>query len=167
MVRGTKIIFLLLLFASPAGLFSQQLSHQVLAPAAGIMASHNVNFSQTVGETAVEIIGFSDKVLTQGFQQPGIRLNPVNTPQGNGIKVYPNPVNDIVKVELFGDVGRTYTIMIMSITSSVLYTEKLAFSDRFWNIREINMNRMAKGMYFIRIVSDDKKFDRTFKIEKI
>jgi hypothetical protein len=167
MIRGTKILFLLLLFATPGRVFSQHLSHQVLAPAAGLMTGPNVNFSQTVGETAVEIIGISDKVLTQGFQQPGIRLNTADAPPGNGIKVYPNPVTEIVKVELFGDAGRSYTILIMSITASVLHTEKVAFGDRFWNIREISMSRFAKGMYFIRIMSDDKIFDRTFKIEKI
>lgn len=82
--------------------YSQQLSHQVLVPAAGVIATAGINYSQTVGETSVEIFTSSDYLLTQGFQQPRIKFIPVNIPPGHGVMIYPNPVVDIVNIVLFG-----------------------------------------------------------------
>ncbi len=64
------------LFGFGGNLFSQQLSHQVLVPAAGVASNGTLSYSQSVGETAVEIITGSGFILTQGFQQPAIKLSP-------------------------------------------------------------------------------------------
>lgn len=166
MIRKVNILIILLLVIR-TGLLSQQLSHQVLVPLAGVMAKGDVNYSQTVGETAVEIVGCSDFVFTQGFQQPGIKLSHETPPPGNGVKVYPNPVADYLTVELFGSTARSFRIDLINISGTVVFTERKDFSDQFWLKEPINIENLIRGFYLVRIISEDGIINRTFKIQKI
>jgi hypothetical protein len=59
MFKNARILILLLLLGPGAIMFSQQVSHQVLVPAAGVTSAGAINYSQTIGETVVEILDFS------------------------------------------------------------------------------------------------------------
>lgn len=161
------VILLLVLFSFWDNLFSQQLSHQVLVPVAGVATGGNLNYSQTIGETVVEIVSGSNYVFTQGFQQPGIKFSEEKAPQGNGVKVYPNPAKDFIKIELFGEVGRSFLIELMNITGTIIRSERLVFPAKYWNVEEIPLHEILNGIYFIRITSEDRLINRTFKIEKL
>jgi hypothetical protein len=167
MYRNAVILILLLLLGSGGNLFSQELSHQVLVPLAGVNSTETINYSQTVGETAVEIFSSQDFIFTQGFQQPGLKLIKVNKPQGNGVKVYPNPVTDILNVELFGDGSRGFRIDLINISGTIVNTERMVFTDPFWQIQQLSVSQLSKGLYFVRIVSNDGLISRTFKIDKM
>jgi hypothetical protein len=143
------------------------LSHQVLVPLAGVTTDSKVSYSQTVGETAVEIIGCSSYIFTQGFQQPGIWLSQKDPPPGTGVNVYPNPATDYVTIELFGESTRTFRIDIINITGTIVLTERKVFDGRFWYKEPQNIKNLIRGFYLIRISSEDGFMNRTFKIEKI
>ena len=164
-VKGALILFMLLFLTVNAK--TQHLSHQVLVPAAGLVSDFGINYSQTMGETAVEIIESYDWILTQGFQQPPIKIA-IDTPKpGTGVEVYPNPVVDYVKVELFGKEGRDFSIMIININGSTVYFERLRFENDYWHIQEIPVSGFTRGLYFIRVMSSDGYINRTFKMEKM
>lgn len=167
MFKNAKVLILILLQGLGTSLFSQQLSHQVLVPVAGIKMAGAIEYSQTVGETAVEIFSSSDLILTQGFQQPRKIFYMGTPPLGNGVKVYPNPATDFVTVELFGDVSRSFRIEIISFSGTIVRTEKMVFSEPFWQIRQYPVDQLIKGLYFVRIVSEDGIINRTFKIDKM
>jgi hypothetical protein len=166
MIKGTKILILFLLVLC-TNVFSQQLSHQVLVPVAGLASGGSVNYSQTVGETAIVIVGTTDFLFTQGFQQPGIKISPEKPPAGSGVKVYPNPVTDFITVELFGNEARTFRIELINFRGTVVFTDKKVLSDQFWIKEPYNVENLLKGLYFIRIISEDGIINQTFKIEKI
>jgi hypothetical protein len=166
MNKGTKVLILLIL-VSQGIVFSQQLSHQVLVPAAGIAFTGALNYSQTIGETAIEIISGSGYVFTQGFQQPGIKYSLETAPAGNGVDVYPNPVTDFVNVKFFGDVARKFKIDIINISGNVVNSGTISFITNYYYIQRIEVDRLKLGFYFVRIVSDDGLIRRTFKIEKM
>jgi hypothetical protein len=166
MIKGTKVLIVLLLFSCANG-FSQQLSHQVLVPAAGLATAGVINYSQTIGETAVEIISNSGFVLTQGFQQPGIQILTVPQPEGNGVDVYPNPVTDFINVKLYGDVARKFRIEVINITGMVVNSMTMDFSDKYYYIEQIEAAKLKYGFYFVRVTSDDGTINRIFKIEKM
>lgn len=166
MIKGIKVLILLLL-VSWGNAFSQQLSHQVLVSVAGIASTNSINYSQTIGETAVEIIGCSEYTFTQGFQQPCIRFSKENPPPGNGVRVYPNPVSDFVNVELFGDASRAFRIDIINISGTIIRSEKIDFTGPYWHVQQLAFEQLSRGFYFIRIVSDDGLIGRTFKIDKM
>ena len=165
MIKGTKVLLLLLLSSWVNG-FSQQLSQQVLVPAAGLATNGLINYSQTIGETAVEIIsaGF---ILTQGFQQPGIKISTDITPEGTGVDVYPNPATDFINIKLYGDVARNFRIEIINISGTIVSSTKMDFITKYYYIQQIDVSRLSLGFYFVRVSSDDAIIKRIFKIEKM
>jgi hypothetical protein len=166
MLRIARIMSILLLGVGTT-LYSQQLSHQVIVPLAGVISGKSVNYSQTVGETAVEIINCSSYTFTQGFQQPGIHHLTDVQPGGNGVDVYPNPVINDLKVKLFGNIPRDFVVEVITITGTIVISERISFTDEYNYEAAIPMGSLTKGLYFIRIWSTDKIINRTFKIEKL
>jgi hypothetical protein len=166
MNKGINILTVFLII-SWGNILSQQLTHQVLVPVAGVSSSGSIHYSQTIGETAVEIINCSEFVFTQGFQQPGIKFTKENPPPGNGVKVYPNPVTDYVTIELFGSVTREFRIEFFTISGTMLRVENLLLKDQYWHNQQYPVEKLSKGLFFIRITSEDGVINRTFKIEKL
>jgi hypothetical protein len=166
MIKGTKVLLILLLF-SPTNGFSQQLSHQVLVPAAGLATAGVISYSQTIGETAVEIFGNGGFELTQGFQQPAIKITTDIPPEGNGVEVYPNPVTDFINVKLYGEVARKLRIEIINITGMIVNSITMSFVSKYYYIQQIEVSNLKYGFYFVRVTSDDGTISRVFKIEKM
>jgi hypothetical protein len=166
MIKGTKVLILLLLFSSTYS-FSQKLSHEVSVPAAGLVTVGAINYSQTIGETATETISASGYILTQGFHQPGIRILTDIPREGNGVEVFPNPATDIINIKLFGDDARSFTIELINITGIIVSTMKIDFTSKYYYIQAIEVSRLTIGFYFVRVTSDDGIINRVFKIEKM
>jgi hypothetical protein len=167
MLNSARFLILLSLLGCSSYVYSQQLSHQVLVPLAGVTNTGSLTYSQTIGETAIEIFQSSDCEFTQGFQQPCIKFTKENPPPGNGVKVYPNPVSDYVNVELFGDISRNFRVEIINISGTVVISERLGFTDMYWNTHQIPVEKLSTGLYFVRILSEDGVISRIFKIDKI
>jgi hypothetical protein len=148
-------------------LYSQGLSHQVLLPGASVLYTNGIHYSQTIGESATELLSTSDFELTQGFQQPSMKIVPGTVPPGNGVNAYPNPATEFMKLELFGDVARSFRISVSNISGTQVYTKDLDFLDKYWYVHEIPVSSFSPGLYFIHIVSKDGAFRRSFKIEKL
>lgn len=165
-MKGYKILLLFLILSGVTA-YSQQLSRQVLVPLAGLASGNNLSYSQTVGETAVQIASCSEYIFTEGFQQPGFRLKSEIEPQGTVAKVYPNPVNDFVTIELHGDASRTFKIDFINIAGTIVISERKVFNDKFWYKDLLNLESLARGFYLIRIYSEDGMVNQTFKIEKL
>ena len=166
MIKVTKVLILLLISFWTNGI-AQQLSHQVLVPAAGLATAGVINYSQTIGETAIEIISNSGFILTQGFQQPGIIFTVEPPHVGTGVEVYPNPATDFIKVKLFGDDARKFRIEIINITGTIVSSMTMDFITKYYYVQEIDVTRLKLGFYLVRVTSDDSKINRTFKIEKM
>jgi hypothetical protein len=163
-----KRILLLFFGLFPAiAVLSQHLSHQVIVSAAGVISPKGVSYSQTMGETAVEVTGDFDYVLTQGFQQPRLKITFGVPPQGTGVESYPNPAVDYVTVELFGETGREFRITIINLNGTALLKDEVAYSGKYWEKRKIQISDLAKGFYIIHVISTDGVINRSFKLEKL
>ncbi|MGA1978011.1 MAG: T9SS type A sorting domain-containing protein [Bacteroidales bacterium] len=160
-------IIVILLSMTWTELFPQQLSRQVLVPLAGVESYSNLNYSQSVGETAVEIISCPGYIFTEGFQQPGSKIIGETTPKGSGVNVYPNPAEDYLTIELYGDSSRTFVIDFINITGAVMMSGRESFSGQFWVKDPINIESLIRGFYLVRVYSLDHIINRTFKIEKL
>jgi hypothetical protein len=166
MLKVTKVLILLLLSFRTAA-YGQQLSNQVIVPVAGLASAGAISYSQTIGETAVEIMNGSGFVLTQGFHQPGLSSTLDPAPPGSGVDVYPNPATDLIKIKLFGDVARKFKIDIINLTGTIISTTTMDFITKYYYIREIDISGLKYGFYFVRVISDDSAINRIFKIEKM
>jgi hypothetical protein len=146
--------------------FSQSISHQVLVPAAAVVLKSSINYSQTVGEPIVEIIAADGKILTQGFQQRRV-LDEKIPNLGTGVKSYPNPADEYVKVEVWSEQARDLRISIINFQGALIYDTERKFSGPYQEIIEIDVSDYKRGMYFIRVISKDNAVYRTFKFEKM
>jgi hypothetical protein len=158
------VLFLIVLWTNA---ISQQLSHQVLVTLAGVITEGGISYSQTVGETAVEIVGCSNYVLTQGFQQPSIKIKNEKKPDGTGVLVYPNPVTDFVTIEIYGERAKTIRIDMINITGRTVYSDTKIFDAGFWYKDQHNVEDLFRGVYLIRVSTNDGMLNRVFKIEKL
>jgi hypothetical protein len=166
MIKVTNVLILLLL-TFWTSVHGQELSHKVMVPASGVSTSGAINYSHTIGETAVEMISGSGFTLTQGFQQPAMKYTTENPHEGTGVEVYPNPATDYIKVKLFGDAAKKFTIEIITFTGTIVSSVTLEFITKYYYIQEIDITHLKLGFYFVRISSDDSKISRIFKIEKM
>jgi len=164
-------IFLVLLF-SQARAQSYSLSHQVMVPAGSLLSSGGTSYQQTVGESAAEILVLYPFTLTQGFQQPRFvpdnELPPVN---GNGVVFFPNPLDEkasyILNIRLYGDVGRTYNVIITNFSGATVFATKIDLFGLHDYVLPVEMNSMANGIYVGRVMSTDGIINRSFKIDKL
>jgi hypothetical protein len=156
----------MLLFSGTSCL-AQQLTNQVLLPCAGLATAGVLEYSQSIGETAVELFAGSGFILTQGFQQPLYKIPDSIVPDGTGVEVYPNPATDFVNVKLFGDKGRKIRIEVIAFNGTIRSTMNLDFLTNYYIVQQIEFAKLNIGFYFVRISSDDGIINRIFKIEKM
>jgi hypothetical protein len=162
--KGITAFLLFFLLCRPG--FAQEISHQVLVPAAGLKYTGIISYSQTIGETAVELTG-KGPFLTQGFQQPGIKIMLGIKPNGDGVKSYPNPATDYVSIELFGDVTRSYSIAVLNLNGVAVMIRDVSYTGSYWDVQDFTVSSLPMGLYFIRVTSGDGQINRVFKFEKI
>ncbi|MCU0362102.1 MAG: T9SS type A sorting domain-containing protein, partial [Bacteroidales bacterium] len=131
-----------------------------MVPAAGLIVKGTYNYQQTVGETAIEIFARSPYVITQGFQQPGVKIDNIPN-QGNGVEVYPNPARDYIDIELFGTGPRTFRIEIISFAGMIVKNGTIEFTSSFNYIQRLEISHFMRGFYFVRVISSDGVINRT------
>lgn len=163
-LKGFVTVFTLLLVGEFA--LSQTISNEVLVPAAAVVLKGSIAYSQTIGEPIVEIIAADGKVLTQGFQQKRILRDDPIFP-GTGVETYPNPAIEYVKVKVWSEKARELRISIINMQGVLLYDKERKYLDPYQEVIEIAISDYKRGMYFIRVTSEDKAIYRTFKFEKM
>ena len=82
-----------------------------------------------------------------------------NTTDGNfEVRLFPNPVGDLLAVELPELKNNTVQIELLSLEGRVLYTESASSKSVF----TMNISTLKQGLYFCRIFNGDKVFTEKF-----
>jgi len=141
-----------LIFNAPVlpGWLSCELSTQVLygTPENGDLGEHNVSLMVSDGE-ATEIQSFI--ITVEG--QSGVGID--DFPSLDFMKVYPNPSDGRVFVELSGELEGESILEILDLMGKVLLQKR--FPPYFLIKEEFNMSDRPAGIYFIRIHNDSHK----------
>ncbi|MBN2632768.1 MAG: hypothetical protein JXR66_04365, partial [Bacteroidales bacterium] len=145
MYKGFRLL-LLILPVLWSDLLSQSISHQVLVPAAGIRSDGNFAISQTIGETMVEMTKNSYYILTQGFQQSSIREFEFDD-KLEIVRVFPNPVNDYITLEMTGRKARSFSIEFLDLTGRVVISVRKTFGPNYWYREQYNVSGLMGGLY--------------------
>lgn len=132
--------------------FSQSIDRQVIGMAGDISSTANISISWTVGEVAVQrrpLPTPQGGSITEGFQQPHIELV---SGQENSIqiKVFPNPVRDMLRVKVNGSILNTYRIDLLDNHGRTLRT----WSKIPVGTQQFSMANYPAGTYFLRVHND-------------
>ncbi|NRB62465.1 MAG: T9SS type A sorting domain-containing protein [Saprospiraceae bacterium] len=132
--------------------YSQSIDRQVIGMAGDISSTANISISWTVGEVAVQrgpLATPQGGSITEGFQQPHIELV---SGQENSIqiKVFPNPVRDMLRVKVNGSILNTYRIDLLDNHGRTLRT----WSKIPVGTQQFSMANYPAGTYFLRVHND-------------
>ena len=159
------LFFLVHLFFS--SLYAQNnLGPTVIAAAGGISKFATVELEWTLGESFIGAAPSVDHLYTVGFHQPQLISQKLKMPNENSsyqITIYPNPVKNILTVQLRLDKYEK-TKMILSDLLGKSIQERTVTAK----IATVNMPvyNLVAGIYFLRVFDTKGKQISTYKIIK-
>lgn len=150
------------LFLLPALVFAQN-SQEIISSSGGFGEGTNSSVSYTIGDIVTETS--SDESLTQGFQQPNISVTEiVEAPfKEISVSVFPNPSVDFVNVKL----SNSETEMIVELVDSKGAMIEIQLIPKDQAQTQFYLGDLSNGTYYLKTISKNKKYYKSFRIEKI
>lgn len=139
------------------------IAQQVISSAGTNVTGASVQASWTIGEAVIETFTGSSSILSQGFHQGKLTVTLVGKIDNSSIHVYvyPNPVNDKLKVEFNDFSTEKYNFNIADVNSRILLEGLISENPKI-----IEMNRFKPGIYFMMVGRSSKEQFQIFKIIK-
>ncbi len=165
MFKKYALILIIIIFATT--LVAQQLTQNVVASGGYSNTKSESYLAYTFGETAIKTLKSRSNVLTEGFHQ----THPKITYSGpNLIDAWPNPVtsksNHKLCLTFYSSEINTYIATLYDISGRSIGFYKYE-NVQSVEIKEIDFKVFAKGMYFLKVQSENGKIRKPFKIEKL
>ena len=142
-----------------------QIIQEVIASAGGYNSSGEVLLSWTLGETVVPTFSSHDGsvIITHGFQQQlivtAVEEN-INEPVS--IKVFPNPVSEVLNLQFNTPVEREINIDILDFQGKLVRSDFIGPSV---TNKQINLQEIPAGIYYLRL--SDRKHLNVYKVVKL
>jgi Secretion system C-terminal sorting domain len=157
--------------------FAQARDHFVIATQGGSGTSPTLSIDWTLGELATESVYTTNRMFTQGFHQPLIRVNELIshsnqiTTRGSiakapefTITVAPNPASSGLTVNVNGLDDQDVDVFITDGTGKRLLSETIAMGS---GSAYLSIGDLATGLYILSCYTNDKRLLSVFKISKI
>ena len=141
-----------------AGINAQvKLTPSVISSGGGYGVNDNISISWTLGEVAVTTLSHANMLLTQGFQQPfdigvGINREEVNW----SITVYPNPVDDELRIRFNIEKSADFILEIQDVTGRLMSQVQHKEIDP-GDIVVLNTSTFTSGIYFLKLLTPDRQ----------
>lgn len=84
--------------------------------------------------------------------------------QTSGLKIYPNPTNDILNISIPTDIEPNSTLEIVNNAGQIV--RSISNPEQNGALMQLNVGDIAKGFYFIQIRTSDKLYREQFVIAK-
>ncbi len=138
-------------------------AQEVISSAGGSYSGSSITVDWTIGEPVTSTFVSEDITLTQGFHQSNLTVNAVGLLSDYGIivKVYPNPVPDILVIETQSIKFENITLRLFDITGKMLISKPLT-----GNKEDFNMQIYKQGNYLLKIYTNNDLPVQSFKIIK-
>lgn len=163
-MKKNKLVLLgILLF----GFGYSQINTFEVNPAAGEhFTGNNYTISWTIGEGVIETFSNNEIVLTQGFQQPRLKITLIEESDDITfqIDVFPNPTKDFLTINLLSENDISCTTALLDISGKLLLTKRFKGKELTENI---DMTNYSSNMYILKITDNKGKLHRTYKIQKL
>jgi len=171
-IKRVPLTFIFYLFTfyllSGSNGYAQSLSPTVLASSGDYAEAGNMKISWTLGELAVETLDAGSIILTQGFQQPLEIAGPDAMDENQmvwEIKSYHNPVNDKLTLAVKFEMEVDLTYEIFDLTGKKVWISQQRNMPAKYDFT-IDMTLFQKGMYLLKVYSDDQRVHTIIKILK-
>ena len=154
-----KQLFTLLLSLWCIGALAQP--HEVVSASGASFNNSYGYITYTIGECMTATLVTSGNILTQGFLQTGLPKSwpdPVENIPDFEMSVFPNPVNDLLIVQVEMLRGLQYTLHDVT---GVMIERGLVLNER----TEIDVSSLAPAIYILRVFDNNEKV-RIFQIVK-
>ena len=151
-----KRLFTLLLSFWCIGAFSQ--AHELVSASGASFQNSSGYISYSIGEVITTTLTSSSAILTQGFHQTRFRTVPVINQSAIQMSVFPNPVNDLLILQIGDPLGFDY--LLYDVRGGLLERGQV-LNER----TEINFSALAPAIYILR-VTNHKEEVRLFQIVK-
>jgi hypothetical protein len=127
----------------------------------GTITGYKVDW--TLGEPVIETLTGSANILTQGMHQTKLLVTSLQelTIPGLEVRVYPNPVRDILMIEVIRTGNDLFRYELFDITGREAVVKKMSS-----NTEEIDMGSYVSGIYLLRVLSSGNENVKTCKIIK-
>lgn len=151
-----------MLFALSA---NAQIIQEVIASAGGYNVSGGMSISWTLGETIIPTYKSQDGtvILTHGYQQKLIITSIEETIDDLvKIKVFPNPVNEVVNIQFEVPVDGETIVEILDFQGKLVKSDLIepAITEK-----QINLQEFPAGIYYLRLTNG--KYANVYKVVKL
>jgi hypothetical protein len=161
-----KILLLALAFPAYSG-FSQTVTPVVLSNNGGFSQTAGGSIAWTIGEPVSETYTKPTNITTMGFHQTNldiVALVKEQTADESGFIVFPNPVQDLLKISFKGMNSGTYSVQLNDAAGRQIMLETAEISGSSTSL-EMRVNEIAAGNYFL--VVKGESFSKAIKITKV
>jgi hypothetical protein len=142
------------------------ISQEIITSSGGTYSNEDITLSWTIGEGITETYERNEINLNQGFQQ-NIDIIPFtsqsNTLQGVEFTLYPNPVSEILNIDLSAANDSELIIDIFDINGKILTTIKKSKNHKS---AQIELSEFHAGEYIMKIYSKDNYINNSYVIIK-
>jgi hypothetical protein len=148
-MKLTPLTLLVLLFTILDS-SSQDLKHQMIsAQGAAVVTESGIRITQTIGQQSITGNSSGDVVVQQGYQQSFWKIimsqNAIDT---NFIKLYPNPVSDILYVHFGTLTDLPIHLTLFDLNGRLVFNRNLRIENHQITI---DVSSLDTGMYLIKI----------------
>lgn len=160
------ILTIIAVFCISAACNAQTNGPNAIVPAGGTDHTNAVEVDWTVGETFSKSVRVNDGMITEGYNQPTLRLlsaEPETTPAPYRFSVAPNPVQSVLTVRSTSESDAEVVIRLMDAGGNIISMIKASAKN---DTKEIDMSELAAGMYLVSIKNMDGVLLQSFRIIK-
>ena len=160
-MRVLFTFFLTLLITT--GFSQTELRKSSLSTGGGSASNGNLYMVYAIGEIGVQESTVGNTHLSEGFVGPDLTALVGIEDYGvlNGLKIYPNPVKDMLQINL-PQTG-TYEVHIFDLTGKEIFYRNIEDS----NEAQYNIANFKTGVYLLVIADRENKLAATVKLQKL
>ncbi len=158
-----RLLQLVIPLLLPPVAFSQSLAPSVVSAQGGYDRSEKIAVEWTLGENLTETGKPGDKVITQGFQQPFLKVRPAKKAARARVAVHPNPVDQLLNIQIKEDSSSTYVASLLRRDGVPMMSVTIPAGQ---STTQIDMSSLPSGLYLLRIVTSSGTPYVTYRILK-
>ena len=159
-----KLLTIILVLFTFTG-FSQSVSRSVLASGGNVYAGSSYMVTSTIGEPVIGTATQGSYTVSQGFEQGYFTAPSEIKDITVNYRIYPNPVQDVLFLELSADKAPNLKMSIFDVSGRCLISNEINFAGNNAKISQ-DVSNFETGTYLIKFQDSEGKILHTLKFIK-